>query len=465
MLDLFIKNGTAFIEDDFRKCDIGVKDGKIAFVAETGLFDGSGAARVIDAEGKYVIPGGIDTHVHVRDPGHTDRETFYTGSMAAAAGGCTTMLEHPISSPPQYKKDILDNRKSIAAKNCVVDYAFYGAAGGQYTEEIVPISKEGIVAYKSFLHQAPAGRESEFIGLTLATDAEIMAGMREIAKTGLMMASHAENNDMIVANIAEFRAKGWTKPIDHCKSRPAITEYSTVSKLILMAKETGCKLELAHMSTPESCELAKQAKREGQAVFVETCPHYLLLDETYLEKFGSFARCNPPLRERSVVEKMWDYINDGTIDFIGSDHAPFTVEEKMQGQDDIFKAFCGFPGIDTRLPLMIDAAMRGKTTLKRVIELLCVNPARCFNIYPQKGNLLAGADADIVIFDPNATMKVDRTKSYSLARENARVYDGWELKCKLNYTIVRGRVLMEDGVVDTSAQGYGSLVLPNGFAK
>ena len=195
-------------------------------------------------------------------------------------------------------------------------------------------------------------------------------------------------------------------------------------------------------------------------MFVETCPHYLLLDESYLEKFGSFARCNPPLRAKEAVERMWDYINDGTIDFIGSDHAPFTLEEKMQGQDDIFKAFCGFPGVDTRLPLMLDAAANGKTTLKRVIELLCTNPAKCFNIYPQKGILAAGADADIVIFDMNDTMTIDRTKSYSMAREIARVYDGRELKCKLNYTIVRGRVLMEDGVVDTEAKGYGELVKP-----
>ena len=460
MLDLLIKNGLAYVDGDFRKCDIAVKDGKIVAVAECGLFGDGDAMRSIEAEGKYVTPGGIDTHIHIRDPGHTDRETFYTGTLSAAKGGCTTILEHPISTPPQYNKEILDNRKRIAADNCVVDYAFYGAAGGQYPEEIVPLSKEGIVAYKSFLHQAPAGREGEFVGLTLANDAEIMTGMREIAKTGLMMASHAENNDMIVHNIEEFRAKGWTKPIDHCKSRPAITEYSTVSKLILMAKATGCKLELAHMSTPESCELAKQAKSEGQSVFVETCPHYLLLDESYLEKFGSFARCNPPLRAKEAVERMWDYINDGTIDFIGSDHAPFTLEEKMQGQDDIFKAFCGFPGVDTRLPLMLDAAANGKTTLKRVIELLCTNPAKCFNIYPQKGILAVGADADIVIFDMNDTMTIDRTKSYSMAREIARVYDGRELKCKLNYTIVRGRVLMEDGVVDTEAKGYGELVKP-----
>ena len=458
MLDLLVKNGLTYVDGVFKKCDVGVKDGKIACVAECGIL--GEAKRVIEAEGKYVIPGGIDTHVHIRSPGHDDREDFYTGTMSAAQGGCTTILEHPISTPPQYNKEILDNRKNIARDKCVVDYAFYGAAGGEFPEEITEIAKEGIVAYKSFLHQAPEGREKEFVGLTMANDAEILVGMREIAKTGLMMASHAENNDLITFNIAKMRAEGHTKPLDHCKSRPPITEYSTVAKLIMFAKETGCTLELAHMSTVESMELARKARFEGQKVFVETCPHYLLLDETALEKYGPFARCNPPLRPKETVEKLWDYVNDGTIDFIGSDHGPFLLSEKEQGNEDIFKAFCGAPGVDLRLPLMLDAAARGKTTIERVVELLCVNPARCFNIYPQKGTISAGADADLVVFDMNDTTVVDRNKSYSKARETARIFDGWELGCKLNYTVVRGRVLMEDGVVDPDCAGYGQLVTP-----
>ena len=458
MLDLLVKNGLTYVDGVFKKCDVGVKDGKIACVAECGIL--GEAKRIIEAEGKYVIPGGIDTHVHIRSPGHDDREDFYTGTMSAAQGGCTTILEHPISTPPQYNKEILDNRKNIARDKCVVDYAFYGAAGGEFPEEITEIAKEGIVAYKSFLHQAPEGREKEFVGLTMANDAEILVGMREIAKTGLMMASHAENNDLITYNIAKMRAEGHTKPLDHCKSRPPITEYSTVAKLIMFAKETGCTLELAHMSTVESMELARKARFEGQKVFVETCPHYLLLDETALEKYGPFARCNPPLRPKETVEKLWDYVNDGTIDFIGSDHGPFLLSEKEQGNEDIFKAFCGAPGVDLRLPLMLDAASRGKTTIERVVELLCVNPARCFNIYPQKGTISAGADADLVVFDMNDTTVVDRNKSYSKARETARIFDGWELGCKLNYTVVRGRVLMEDGVVDPDCAGYGQLVTP-----
>ena len=459
MLELLIKNGTVYIDGSFRKCDIGTKDGKISVISECGYF--TEAERIIDAQGKYVIPGGIDTHVHVRDPGHTDREIFYTATLSAAQGGCTTFFEHPISSPPQYNKEILDNRISRAKDGCIIDFAFYGSAGGEFLDDIYPLSKEGIIAYKSFLHSAPEGREDEFRGLTMANDYELLRGMEQIARTGLMMASHAENNDIIVNNIARLREEGHTKPLDHCKSRPNICEYSTVSKLILFAKATGCVLELAHMSAWESMEMAKKAKAEGQKVYVETCPHFLLLDESDLEKNGAFAKCNPPLRSKENVEKLWDYVNDGTVDFIGSDHAPFTLEEKLQGTDDFFKAYCGFTGIDLRLPLMIDAAVRGKTTLEKVIDLLCVNPAKCFNVYPQKGNLNVGADADIVIFDINDTTVVDHNKNLSMAKDIGIVYDGRELKCKINNTIVRGRVIMEDGEVDMTAKGWGKLVTPN----
>jgi dihydropyrimidinase/allantoinase len=209
-LDLAVINGLVYLDGMFRKADIGIKDEKFAMITECGKLPE--AEKVIDAEGKYVIPGGIDTHVHFRDPGHPERGTFYTESMAAAAGGTTTILEHPISSPPQYNKEILDNRKKVAAeRGCIVDYAFYGAAGGQYPEEITKIAKEGIVAYKSFLHQAPEGREKEFVGLTMANDYEIYVCMKEVAKTGLMLASHAENNDIIQGLIVNVNIKMYEK--------------------------------------------------------------------------------------------------------------------------------------------------------------------------------------------------------------------------------------------------------------
>ena len=458
MLDLVLKNGNVYVEGSFKETAVGVKDGKIVVISDEAYMPE--AEKVIDIKGQYVIPGTIDTHVHFRDPGRSERETFYTGSLAAAAGGVTTVMEHPISMPPQYNKEILDNRIKVADCQCIVDYCFYGAAGAEFPEEITKLAKEGIVAYKTFLHAAPEGRDKEFIGLTMANDAELITGLTEVAKTGLICATHAENNDMISANIKRLRKEGKVSGRDHALSRPPISEIESVEKMIRLARETGATIEFAHISTPEAMELIKKAKYEGQEVYLETCPHYLFLDEDDLEKYGTFAKCNPPLRKRELVEGLWKYIQDGSVDFIGSDHSPFLLSEKETGYEDIFKAPAGFPGIDLRLPLMLDAAAEGKVTIERVVELLVTNPAKIFKLFPQKGAIRVGSDADFVVFNMDETTVVDKNKCYSKAKDIAIPYDGRELKCKLDYTIVRGRVLMEHGIVDESAKAYGQLVKP-----
>ena len=459
MLDLAVVNGLVFVEGGFRKADVGIQDGKFALVGAPGSLPE--AKRTIDAAGKYVLPGGIDTHVHYRDPGHAERETFQVGTRAAAAGGCTTFFEHPISIPPQYNAEILHNRLDLCKKGSCVDYCFYGAAGGEFPEEIVPLSKEGVVAYKTFLHQAPEGRDAEFKGLTSANNAELMRALEEVKKTGLPLAAHAEDNELVTGNIKRLRAEGRTYPLAHCESRPPIVEVEAIAKMLRFGKETGCPVELVHVSTCGAMELAKKAKQEGQTVYVETCPHYLLLDESYVEKYGAYAKCNPALRKKEEIDKLWDYVNDGTVDFIGSDHSPYLVSEKEKSPDDIFVAPSGFPGIDLRLPLMLTEAKKGRVSMERVVELLCVNPAKCFNIFPQKGTISAGADGDLVIVDMNKEYEFDAKNSYSQARDIMKVFQGWKLGCSVDYTVVRGRVVMENGVVDESAAGWGEFVRPN----
>lgn len=459
MLDLAVVNGLVFIEGGFRKADVGIQDGKFALVGAPGSLPE--AKRTIDAAGKYVLPGGIDTHVHYRDPGHAERETFQVGTRAAAAGGCTTFFEHPISIPPQYNAEILHNRLDLCKKGSCVDYCFYGAAGGEFPEEIVPLSKEGVVAYKTFLHQAPEGRDAEFKGLTSANNAELMRALEEVKKTGLPLAAHAEDNELVTGNIKRLRAEGRTYPLAHCESRPPIVEVEAIAKMLRFGKETGCPVELVHVSTCGAMELAKKAKQEGQTVYVETCPHYLLLDESYVEKYGAYAKCNPALRKKEEIDKLWDYVNDGTVDFIGSDHSPYLVSEKEKSPDDIFVAPSGFPGIDLRLPLMLTEAKKGRVSMERVVELLCVNPAKCFHIFPQKGTISAGADGDLVIVDMNKEYEFDAKNSYSQARDIMKVFQGWKLGCSVDYTVVRGRVVVENGVVDENAAGWGEFVRPN----
>ncbi len=460
MLDLILKNANVFVGDSFSKVSVGVKDGRIVTICEDAYMPE--AKEVMDLTGQYLIPGTIDTHMHVRDPGHVERGNFYTETMCAAAGGVTTIMEHPISVPPQYNVEILENRIKRAEDQCVVDFCFYGAAGAEFPEEITKLAADGrIVAFKSFLHQAPQGRYDEFKGLTMADDAELLVGMTEIAKTGLLCAFHSENNDLINYYSKKFQEEGRVSGRDHSLSRPVFTEVQSVERVLRFAKETGARVEIAHVSTPQAMELIVKARQEGQDVYIETCPHYLFLDEDDQAKFGPFSKCNPPLRKKELQEGLWKFINDGSVDYIGSDHSPFLLEEKTRGLDNIFKANAGFPGADLRLPLMLDAVTKGKVKLERVIELLCTNPAKIFNIYPQKGEIRVGADADFVSFNLDNEMIVDKNKCYSHAKEIAIPYDGWKLHCQLTSTVVRGRVVMKDGIVDESAKAYGRLVTPN----
>ncbi len=459
-VDLVIKNVKICTDGNIIQSGVAVKAGKIvAMGADDYLPEG---AQTVEGNGRYLLPGGIDPHVHFRDPGKTERETFLTGTMAAAAGGVTTVCEHPISSPPPYSVELIMKRKAVAAPQAVVDFAFFGAAGADQLEHIPSVAEQGIVAFKTFFHEPPEGREQEFVGLTMANDGKIYEGFKKVAKTGKILAIHAENNDIITALIKQHRAAGKVSGLDHAKSRPPVSEVEAVAKVLCLAEACGTRVQLCHISTPQAAELVKQAKQRGIDAYLETCPHYLFLTEEALEKFGPFAKCNPPLRSKELADKLWDYIADGTIDIVGSDHGPFLAREKQIGYQDIFAAPAGFPGIDLRLPLFLNAVNQGKLTLARMVDLISANPAKLYGLYPQKGTIRIGADADLVLVDMSAEYKVDCQKSYSKSRESGKVYDGWTLKGRPVMTVVRGRIVMKDGKVNETDAGWGQLVVPNG---
>jgi len=381
--DLVIKSDKIFIDGRLIDCYIGVKDGIITAISKEKLE----AEKVIDAKGKMVLPGTVDPHVHIRAPGHDERETFESGTKDAALGGVTTVIEMPISIPPPHSPEIVERRMNVAEKEVVVDIAFFGAAGTDCLEDIIPCAESGIVAFKTFLHEAPPGRKEEFIGLTAPNTGDQYELMEKVAQTGVMIGFHAENNDMINKNIAILRSEGKTSPIYHGRSRPPVVEIETTSKILLFAKKTGAKIEICHITTPEVVGLINEAKCKGVYVIAETCPHYLFLNESALNKVGVFAKVNPPLRSEEEQQGMWEMVNDGSIDIIGSDHAPYTKEEKERGSEDIFVPPAGFPGLSTRLPLLFTAVKEGKIELDRMVELICENPARVFGLYPKKGTI------------------------------------------------------------------------------
>jgi dihydropyrimidinase/allantoinase len=404
-----------------------------------------------------VLPGTIDPHVHIRAPGHEERETFESGTKDAASGGVTTVIEMPISTPPPHSPEIVERRMNVAKKEAIVDIAFFGAAGTDCMEDIIPCAKSGIVAFKTFLHEAPPGRKEEFIGLTAPNTGDQYELMERVAQTGIILATHAENNDMINRNIARLRSEGKTSPLYHGRSRPPVVEIETAAKILLFAEKIGTKVEICHISTPEVVELVNRAKSKGVYVVAETCPHYLFLNENVLEKVGVFAKCNPPLRSEEERQGMWEFVNNGSIDIIGSDHGPFTKEEKERGSEDIFTPPAGFPGLSTRLPLLFTAVKEGKIRLDKMVELICENPAKIFGLYPQKGTITVGSDADFVIFNPDKKDITSKNKMFTKCRDSALVYDGWEVYGKPEKTIVRGNVVFDNGKI-TVSPGYGEII-------
>lgn len=460
MFDLWIKNGYIYqSEEHFRLGNVGIKNGMIHIISEPdAAFE---AELVIDAQGLYVLPGMIDAHVHFREPAKdpAGTENFFTGTRAAAAGGITSIIEMPNSYPCTYSTDILKKRKEILGTQAVIDYALYGAAGSDHFNEIEPLANEGISAYKTFMHRAPAGREQEFEGITMTSDRDLYEGLRRIAQTGLPFALHAEHDELLsyFSEYAEhfFEEADYNK---HLVARNTLVETSAINRVIFFAGQLQVPVICCHVSSPEALKMIKRAKEEGIRVYAEVCPHYLIFDDSYVKKLGPYGKCNPPLRSAQQIEAMWSYIEDGTIDYISSDHSPFPKALKDLGLTNIFKSPAGFPGTELMLPLMLDLVNKGKLTLHKVVELMSVNPAKIFGMYPNKGTLEVGTDADITIVDMNAQRTVNIQELYTVARESALLYEGLELRGLPAYTIVRGKVVAERGCSDNTARGWGRFI-------
>lgn len=447
MVDLVVCNAHIVSENGEFFGGVAVKEGKVVALGFDESITTLSSANIVDGLGLHLLPGGVDPHVHIRYPGSAHRETFVTGTRAAAAGGVTTIVEHPISTPPQFNPEILQARFDAVSSSSSVDVAFLGAVSGAYPDRVPSLAAHGVVGYKTFLHAAPEGRDREFEGLTSKDNFELQQVIRAVAATGLKVAAHGEDNDLVAGNIANLRRQGLTKPIAHALSRPPIVEVMAVDRLIRLAELEGASLYLVHISTPHAVEAALAARNRGLDVTIETCPQYLYLSEQDLVKHGPFAKCNPALRERSLVEKMWDYVVDGSIDTIGSDHAPFTVSEKLRNREDIFVAPSGFPGLETRFGLMLKAVIDGRISLRRLVDLISTNPAKAYGLYPTKGAIKVGADADFVLVDLRRERTVETTGMETMARDTAKVYEGWKLPGFIHSVWLRGMKIVENGTV------------------
>jgi len=324
------------------------------------------------------------------------------------------------------------------------------------------MAAEGAIGFKIFLHSAPPGREIEFEGLTAVDTRSLYRAFQWIVPTGLPCAVHSEDDDLIEARSADLRARGEVGPAAHQESRPDFVEALAVSKVLLLAEALGLRLHLPHISTARAVELVKAARARGQRVSLETCPHYLLANSDDVERLGAFAKINPPIRPESDRLALWQAVQDGIVDVIASDHAPYVPEEKERSQSSaggIFDAPSGSSGIETMGPGIFDRALAGELSLERAVELLSESPARLFDLYPRKGCLEPGADADLLFFDPSSSWTVERAKLLTKSREAARLFDGRTFQGRILRTMVRGEVVYDDSKIVRQA-GYGQFVRP-----
>ena len=433
--DLVIKNGKIVTSQSTHEGDdIAVKDGKIAAIDRQGSFPE--ATDTYDASGQYILPGIIDAHVHFREPGYEYKEDFGTGSRAAAYGGVTTVLDMPNNLPFCSTPQALKDKMELVGPEAFVDYGFVVAIVGETVEEIPALAEAGANVYKIFMGSTVGG-------VPAPDDGGMLRAFELIRETGLRIGVHAENNPIMDYLIAKFKAEGRTDPMAHVESRPPVAEAEAIQRAILFAGVAGCKLHIYHLSSKEGTQMIREAQAKGQDVSAETGPHYLLLDDNYMNKVGGILKMNPPIRSRDHGEALWEGIKDGTIEVIDTDHSPHSLEEKFNDENDIWKIIPGFVGVETEVATMLTQVNAGQLSLNEYVKLQTENPARLFNLYPNKGTMEIGTDGDFTIVDMDKEGVIDSDKLHS--RFTVTPFNGWKVKGMPVATIVRGNIVMKDG--------------------
>jgi allantoinase len=445
--DLIVSGRVVFPSRVLEHGYVAVRGERIAAIGEGNRVPA--ARRMVRAEHAYVLPGVVDTHVHTRSE---PAEGITHCTESAVAGGVTTIADMPYDMPAAVP-DVETFRQKIAdvEAQAVADVALYGTIrkeGG--LDEIERLAVAGACAFKF------ATYEADPIRFPRIADGEMLAAFQRVAATGLPAAVHCENQDIADRGVAEARAAGRTGPSAHGWSRPPVSETEAVGRVLELAHDTGVHLHIVHASVPRSFDLVRRSREEGVHVTAETCIQYLVLDETAMERLGALAKINPPLRAREHVDALWAYLAAGRIDQVTSDHAPWARSRKADA--DIFGNASGAPGVETLLPVLYHAGVASqRITILQLVALLAEHPARNFGLFPRKGVLAPGADADVTILDPDAIWTVCGTHLHSAAGWTA--YEGMEIRGRVVQTFVRGRPVYEDGVV-VARPGDGGFIRP-----
>ncbi len=416
-----------------------IEDGRVAAILPRGHH--ATADETLDAAGRHVLPGLVDAHVHFNEPGRTDWEGFLSGTAAAAAGGVTTVCDMPLNShPPTLDGRALALKLAAIGEHALVDYACWGGVIPQSIDRLAELKEGGVIGVKAFLCDSGLPEYPPLDSFTL------LDAMQRCAELELLLALHAEDADATHRLGETARAAGRTDPLAWAQSRPPEVELSAVQCALELAHETGARVHFVHISTAAA---ANAIASSGLDASVETCPHYVSLDEADFQRLGARGKCAPPLRSASVREELWQAVLDGAIDFIASDHSP--CPPNMKDTHDIWSAWGGISGVQTTLPVLLTLGL----PLPALVSLASANPARRLGLYPRKGSLQPGAAADLVLLDADRAWTL--TEEALLTRWKTSPFVGRTLRGAATVTLVRGRVVYRDGAI-VAQPGYGERV-------
>jgi dihydropyrimidinase len=445
-MGILIKNGEIITATERFVGDVLIVDGKVAQVGQK-LEKLNANDQVIDASGQLVLPGGIDAHVHMELPfmGTESSDDFETGTAAGVAGGTTSIIDFVIPSRNQPLLDGLAQWHE-KAKKAVADYAFHMAVtwfgDNTLSEMQTCVREKGIPSFKTFM---------AYKGAIGVDDIELINVMETAKDLGALVTVHAEHGDAVVALQKKLIREGKTAPRYHAESRPAPIEGEATNRAIMLARITGEPIYIVHLTCREALDAVREARARGQMVMAETCPQYLLLDDSVYDKpdfEGAAYVMSPPIRPKHHQEALWAGLSSGLIQTVATDHCPFhQVGQKDMGKDNFTKIPNGAAGIENRLGLLWTyGVLEGRIDVHKFVDLFATQPARIFGLYPRKGSIVPGGDADIVIFDPHARSTISAKTHHHRCDRN--IFEGFEVRGKASHVIVNGRVQFKDGKLD-----------------
>jgi dihydroorotase len=431
-VDLVIRNGRIVSPDGVVAASLAIRGGVVAAIGADELMPP--AADTLDAGGCHVLPGIIDSHVHFREPGYAYKEDWGTGTAAAACGGVTTVFEMPNTFPPTADLGALRLKQDAARRQAHVDYGIYGLLDEHNLDQLEALAASGVVGFKCFMGNT-------FGDLPAPSDGAMLEAFEIIARLGKRIVVHAENPSIMARRQDRLEKAGRTDPLAHLAARPAICEIEAVSRAIHFAEWTGARLHIAHKSSKDALDIVREAKARGVDVTVETCPQYLLLDTRDMARLGNVMRVNPPIREPGHAEPLWQALRDGVVDMLATDHAPHSIPEKTHPS--VWQCCSGFPGVETAVPLMLTEVAAGRLSLEHYVRLTAANPAKAWGLFPRKGALLVGSDADVAIVDLAREGRVRAAALHS--KSKITPFEDRPVRGLPVATLVRGRLVARDG--------------------